>query len=970
MIFSAIGSKIRLNERLSRNVLLLALGLCSVSLHAALGDAPLVSFIPEKGALALAENKTAAPLVVDSGDWPGVRRAVGDLQSDFERVSGVKPSLFNKVAGSQKTAILIGTLGHSPLIDELVRTGKIDATAIAGRWEAFLLQVVEKPMPGIERALVIAGSDKRGTIYGIYELSEQIGVSPWYWWADVPPVHHDGVFIKPVRKVEAGPAVKYRGIFLNDEAPALTGWAKEKFGGLNRAFYTKVFELLLRLRANYLWPAMWNNAFNEDDPDNARLADEYGIVMGTSHHEPMIRAQQEWKRHGSGAWNYKTNGEVLRQFWADGIRRNRDFESLVTIGMRGDGDEPMSEEANVALLEGIVADQRKILASETGRTIEKIPQLWALYKEVQEYYERGMRVPDDVTLLWCDDNWGNLRRLPTSAERLRSGGAGVYYHFDYVGGPRSYKWLNTVSVAKTREQMNLAWQYGADRIWIVNVGDLKPLEFPIEFFLRFAWAPEKWPHEKLEEFGRLWAAREFSAEHATEIAELVATTTKFNERRKPELLSPETFSLVNYNEAERVLANWLVLRDRAEKINNVLPLAVRDAYFQLVLWPIKACANLNELYIAAGRNRLYALQGRASTNFWGERVRELFHADAALTDAYNNTLAGGKWSHFADQTHIGYTSWPQPDRNAMPAVTELQLPVVAEMAVAVEGRTAAWPSSDWPPRPLVVPPLSPSGATSRWIEVFNRGRTSFDFSARSDVPWVRVQPAEGRVDQETKLLVSVDWAAAPADTSKAAITISGAGQKISVQVPLDRRISVVPINSFAEDDGVVAIEACHYQRAVVVPGIEWVSMNGLGRTAGGVTVSPVTAPSQPLLPQSPRLEYDVVLAAGGDVTLEVDLSPTVPFTPGRGLRFAVSFDDATPQVIEISSEAGEGKLGWERMVSDAVRKITTAHKVVGPGAHVLKFWMIDPAVVLQRLVIDCGGLRPSYFGPPESFRAR
>jgi len=967
--FSMNIPKTGFNRFILRSATLLVFWLGSLSLHAALGDAPWVVFTPESGAYALVEGKSVVPLLVDDADWPGVRRAAGDLQADFERVSGLKPVLAAKIAPPQKTAVIIGTIGRSSLIDQLIRTGKIDPASITGRWEAFLTQVVEKPMPGVDRALVIAGSDKRGTIYGIYELSAQIGVSPWYWWADVPTARHEAIFVKAVHLVETGPAVKYRGIFLNDEAPALTGWATEKFGGLNGAFYTKVFELLLRLRGNYLWPAMWNNAFNEDDPANARLADEYGIVMGTSHHEPMIRSQQEWKRHGSGAWNYKINGEVLRQFWSDGIRRNRSFESIVTVGMRGDGDEPMSEEANVALLEGIVADQRAILTRETGRPIEAIPQLWALYKEVQEYYERGMRVPDDVTLLWCDDNWGNIRRLPTQAERARSGGAGVYYHFDYVGGPRSYRWLNTNPLPRVWEQMHLAWQYGADRIWIVNVGDLKPMEVPIEFFLTYGWAPERWPQERVGEYLRLWAGREFGPAHAGEIAELVATYTKFNGSRKPELISPETFSLVNYGEAERVVAGWSDLLVRAERVSAALPQKARDAFFQLVLWPIKASGTVAEMHIAAGRNRLYALQSRASTNRWGERTRELFHADAALTDAYNETLASGKWRHFADQTHLGYTSWAQPDRNAMPAITELQLPLAAEMAVAVEGRASSWPSSDWPPRPLVLPPFAPSGAPSRWVEVFNRGRTPFDFTVGSDASWLRVTPAAGRIEQETRLAVSVDWSAVPVGVATATIKITGAGQSVNVQVPLDQRISTTtPTHGFIEDDGVIAIEAEHYQRAVAAPGLEWKTLTDLGRTLGGVTVFPVTAPSQTLCAEGPRLEYDVVLAAGGEIRVEAVLSPTLPFQPGRSLRFAVSFDDATPQVVEIRGDGGEGRLEWERMVSEAVRKVVTQHSVAAPGAHVFKFWMIDPGVVLQRLVLDCGGLRPSYFGPPESSR--
>ena len=311
--------------------------------------------------------------------------------------------------------ILVGTIGRSALIDRLIQEGKLDVSGVRGQWEASVTQVVERPLPGIRRAVVIAGADKRGTIFGVYGLSEQMGVSPWVWWADVPVRHKDALYVETGRYVAASPRVRYRGIFLNDEAPALSGWAAEKFGGFNHQFYVHVFELLLRLRANFLWPAMWGSAFNEDDPLNPKLADEYGIVMSTSHHEPMMRAQQEWKRHGTGPWDYTQNKQVLEDFWRAGVKRNRNYESIYTVGMRGDGDIPMSAEANTALLENVVADQRKILSEEVNPDLTKVPQVWALYKEVQEYYEKGMRVPDDVTLLWCDDNWGNIRRLPYRA---------------------------------------------------------------------------------------------------------------------------------------------------------------------------------------------------------------------------------------------------------------------------------------------------------------------------------------------------------------------------------------------------------------------------------------------------------------------------------------------------------------------------------------------------------------------------
>ncbi len=421
-----------------------------------------VQTTPQPGGFAIVESKSAANIYVDPNDFPGVPRAAGDLQADIARVTGASAPIVTDPAKLAGRAIIIGTLGHSRVVDRLVRDGKIDASPIAGKWESTIVAVVQNPLPGVADALVIAGSDKRGTIFGIYDLSQQIGVSPWYWWGDIPVRHRDAVYAGPGVFVQGPPAVKYRGIFLNDEDPDLTGWVNEKFGGYNHQFYEKIFELLLRLRANYLWPAMWNSSFNEDDPLNPKLADEYGIVMGTSHVEPMMRADKEWSRAGysARAWNYATNPGQLRQFWDEGLVRNDHLESIITLGMRGKIDTPMASNgtmaANIALLEKIVADQRQIIARRINPDVTKVPQLWCLYKEVQEYYEAGMRVPDDITLLWSDDNWGNIRRLPTPAERNRTGGAGVYYHFDYVGDPRNYKWIDTNPIPKIWEQMNLA----------------------------------------------------------------------------------------------------------------------------------------------------------------------------------------------------------------------------------------------------------------------------------------------------------------------------------------------------------------------------------------------------------------------------------------------------------------------------------------------------------------------------------
>jgi hypothetical protein len=959
-----------------RGSLVLAIALLThlaPSAHAAIGAVPSVHFVPTPGAFPLAEAGVVAPLVVDQGDWPGVLRAAGDFQADVERVVARKPTLGYELPSAAPAVVLVGTLGRCQWIDRLVEQNSLDVSAIRGRWESHLIQVVKRPFPGIGRALVIVGSDKRGSIYGLYGLSEQIGVSPWYFWADVPVTRREVLHVAPAARIVGEPAVKYRGIFLNDEAPALTGWAQEKFGGFNSKFYAHVFELLLRLRANYLWPAMWNNAFNEDDPDNARLADEYGIVMGTSHHEPMLRAQKEWTRHGRGPWNYESNGEVLADFWSEGIKRNRAFESIVTLGMRGDGDLAMSEQANVALLERIVNDQRAILAREMNPDVARIPQLWALYKEVQEYYEKGMRVPDDVTLLWCDDNHGNIRRLPTPEERKRPGGAGVYYHLDYVGGPRSYRWLNVTPITKIWEQMRLARQYGADRIWIVNVGDLKPMEFPIEFFLTYAWAPERWPYERLGEYGRLWAAREFGPTHASEIAQLIAAYTKFNGRRKPEALSPDTFSHVNYDEANRVLAAWKDLDARAERVAAQLPSANQDAFFQLVLWPIRACSIVNELYVTAGLNRLYASQGRASTNTTAERVRELFRADEALTRRFNEELGGGRWRHFADQTHLGYSMWNHPPRNIMPAVSEIQATQHGELAVVLEGTAFAWSPTVAGPRRPALPTLSSIARDQRWIEVFNRGLDPVSFSVETSAPWLRVHPARGEVKGalDRRLQVNVDWDAAPKGRTDATVRIlDGDGGRLNISVPVlnDGLPPELAPGTFVESGGYIAIEAPHYDRAVATEGVTWQTLPDFGRTEGGLTPFPVTAASRTLSANSPRLEYRVHTLSSGEAQVELTLAPTLAFTPDRGLRFAVSFDDQPPQVVDLRLPVGDGHSEWEQTVLDGARKVTTRHKLDRPGEHVLRFWMIDPAVVLERILIDFGRVRPSYLGPPESFR--
>jgi len=945
----------------------------------AIGQQRYVNTTQSEGSFALAQKGETAALYVDSNDWPGVIRAAGDLQADVNRVTGLTPKIAQKETDLGKNAVIIGTIGKSKLIDQLAKDGKIDVKPITGKWESFIIAVVPKALTGVENALVIAGSDKRGTIYGIYDLSEQIGVSPWYWWADVPVEHKDALFIKAGKYVQGPPAVKYRGIFINDEAPALSGWTGEKFGGFNNKFYVHVFELLLRLKANHLWPGMWGKYFG-DDPMNPKLADEYGIVMGSAHCEPLLFNNDpgagKWNSEKMGKWNYETNKENICKVLDETVAARGQYENVYTVGLRGVHDTKMEGgvdvNAQVALLGQVFKDQRNILTKYIKKDITGIPQVFIPYKEVQDYYDSGVKVPDDVTIMWSDDNWGNIRRLPKPGTPPRAGGYGIYYHYDFVGGPRNYKWLNTSPIARTWEQMHLAYSHGVDRIWIVNVGDLKPMEFPISFFIDYAWNPDKWPAECLPKYTQLWAEQQFGSKYAADIAYILDKYTKYNGRRKPEMLDPNIYSLVNYREAETVVDDYKKLADKAENIYKAIPAEYKDAYYQLVLYPVAACANLNELYVTLAKNRLYAKQGRAATDDMANKVKELFNKDAELSNNYNKVMAGGKWNHMMDQTHISYTNWQQPDKDVVPEVNNITVPSAADMGVAIEGSDNWWPMEK---SKAILPEFDPFNQQKYYIEVFNRGQTPFDYKIEPNEPWLLVTPNQGKVDKEQRVLVSVDWQKAPAGKKNAAVTITGPDNKqVVVEAPMSNPESPKPdqVKGFVEGNGYVSIEAEHYSRAVDAGPIKWLCIPDLGRTLSGMTPVSVTSPSQKPEGDSPRLEYPMYLFDNGKIEVKVYVSPTQNILNTQGLRYAISFDDEAPQIINIHANdtVADWKYpaSWNQAVSDNIKVISSKHILNKQGEHVLKFWMVDPGIALQKIVVDTGGLKPSYLGPPESYR--
>ena len=931
-------------------------------LHRTLGSQ--VSVKPSKNAFSLIANGKPAPLVYSSDEYPGVVKALNYFKSDLQMVSGTEPQLMSDQLPEASQVVISGTIGHSKLIDQLIKEKKINLEELNGKWEQFIIQVVEKPFKGIDKALVIAGSDKRGTIFGLFELSKQMGVSPWYWWADVPVEKQANIYVRAERFTMGEPAVKYRGIFLNDEEPALGRWAVEKFGGFNHQFYEKLFELMLRLKSNYLWPAMWWASFNTDDPLNPIMADEMGIVMSTTHHEPMMRAHADWKVKKGVAWNYETHRDTLRQFWKEGIERMGKHESIVSMGMRGDGDMAMTEETNIALLERIVADQRKIIENVTGKPASETPQLWALYKEVQDYYDKGMRVPDDVTLLLCDDNWGNIRKLPKPSEAKRAGGYGIYYHFDYVGDPRNYKWLNTSPIQRTWEQMNLAYRHGVDRIWIVNVGDLKPMEFPREFFLEFAWSPDAWPADKLMEYTRMWAEQQFGPAYSSEIAVLLDDYTRFNSRRKPELLEPTTYILIHYREAEQVVEEYNALAAKAKALYEQMPPSYKDAFYQLVLHPIEACANLNDLYVTVGKNRLYAAQQRASVNDLAERARQLYQKDADLSEYYNKKLKDGKWNHMMDQTHIGYTYWQQPDKNSMPSVETNAPQPEALMGVAIEGSDKWWPESK---EKAVLPQFDPVHAQRYYIDIYNRGTRPFEVEIKAASPQIKLSATKATVEKEMRIWVEAEWKKMPESITEVPIIITANGTTVEVMAVLNPLQNInLKEKGFVESNGYVAIEAEHTSREINKGEARWLKVPGLSRTLSAMMPVPVNTTAIELDASSPRMEYDILLSTTGEISVSALLSPTLNIYNNEGLRFAVSFDDEQPQVVNIHK--GKNHRDWQESVRRNIVEFTTRHTIAKAGKHTLKVWMIDPGIVLQRIHINCGGLKPSYLGPLESER--
>ncbi|KAK4653830.1 hypothetical protein QC762_511520 [Podospora pseudocomata] len=1032
-----------------------ALWLAFSSVVAGLGQERIISPNATGSVLQIAGGSVSTgQILVAPDEYWGVVRAAHDLARDFGRVTGINYTVSNGEAGAAPitytynpinnknntffstlgtanftgpdfsdpspadTVIIAGTIGHSAIIDALITSGAVDVSETEGKWEAFTSQVVENPIPGTAKALVIAGADPRGTIYGIYDVSEQIGVSPWYFWADTPPKKSKNLYVIKNKKVQGSPTVKYRGFFLNDEQPALTNWVASHWEdtpygpGYGPAFYGLIFEVLLRNRANYLWPALWATMFMVDDPGNQPLADAFEIVLGTSHTEPLMRAQNEFGKFYPLPWAYNENNETIDEYFRYGVQRAKPYarNSLWTVGMRGTGDthiEGLGVEHIVEMLTVLVDNQRKIMAE--GLEVEDVttvPQAWCLYKEVMTYLFAGLEVPEDITLLWADDNWGNVRRLPLLNETERSGGAGVYYHFDYVGDTRSYKWINTNQLSKTTEQMHLSAARGADRIWIVNVGDMKALEVPISHYFDLAYDYKRWHKDSTEEWARLFATREYGPKHAVHIGDILERYGMLAGRRKFELIEPHVYSQINYGEADAVLYQWAELHKEAQAIYDDLPVEQQPTFFQTILHPIMAGEIVNKIQIGGARNMFYSGQKRNAANKVISEVLSWSSEDANLTRRWD-ALLDGKWKHFMDQTHLGFDGyWQQPMRNTLPAMVHVQTDfasLAGHVGIGVEGSNATVQGDDkYHPNSanqLSVPVMEPYGPITRYFDVFSRGTQDCAWTASPWQPWVKLSQYNGTVGPDTadtRVYITIDWTHPQINSSTVPINVTTPCRGMDrygfglprVNVPV--KLRSLPSNfteGFIESDGHVSISGSHF-KAIIPPKeeSEWNRNNvtyevfpHFGRTGSGVGMVPLNT-EKLTVETAPALEYDVYFFSNhsaANVTLYI--SPALNYLGDYNpLEYAVALypkggDEKVVNVRPVGPTVGTGMpAGWQNAVADQVwgargRYTTSIFEVPREGAYTLRIWALMPGVVVQKVVIDVGGVRESYFGPPESF---
>lgn len=948
-----------------------------------------------KYAFTLASPRQTAAILYDASDAAVVKRAAELFAADVEAVTGRRPQV-TSATGETGPAVIVGTVGGSALIRRLSEAGKIDTAPLEGAWERYLIQTVANPLPGIRKALVIAGSDRRGAAYGLFTLSELIGVSPWYWWADVPVKKHAALHVDAPPTYSQTPSVRYRGIFLNDEDWGLTPWASQTFeperGNIGPRTYAKVCELLLRLKANYLAPAMHpvSTSFNQI-PENKLVADTFAIVMGSTHCEPLLlNTASEWDTKTMGPWNYDKNKEGINRVLTQRVRENSPYENVYTLALRGLHDGAMSTtlpmHEKVRMLQQALLDQRRILAENIDRPVETVPQAFTPYKEVLEIYSNGLELPDDITIVWPDDNYGYMKRLSGVREQRRTGRSGVYYHVSYLGVPHSYLWFSTTPPSLMYEELRKAYDTTADRLWLVNCGDLKGSEMQVSLFLDMAWDIGRFTADNVVSYPARWLAGIFGEAYYDRLEAMTREHLRLAFPRKPEYmgwgyhwnrfdhnceqLTDTDFSFTNYDEAQRRLEAYRQLGARAEALLHEIGDEARPAFYQLVYYPLRGAELMNRMTLGGQRNRWYARQGRAATNAVRDEVQRCYDSLQVITRGYNSLL-GGKWNHMMSmrQNYDGvsaYFNLPHLATHDAAGAPRLALQVAGEDVTGARAFHA-------------LPAFDNYLRRTYPVEIYNRGGGTLAWTAHASEPWVVLSKSAGKTADEERITVGIDWEKAPSGNAVPAQIVFRAGEQ-SEKVLVSLFNPTAPSRAelrgiYVENNGCVSIPAAGCHRVRENDRIKITAVEDLGIEGPALQLGDPTAPLQIFRSRDvPCAEYDFYAFDAGSVDVYTYVLPTFPLHADRDFRigentntdtkYSVQIDDgalATPS----SSHVEYSQVWFESVLRNCAVNKSTLH-IDKPGRHTLRIRVGDPGIVLQKIVLDFGGMKRSYLGPQST----
>ena len=926
-------------------------------------------------AFPIVSKRAAARILYDGSDYEVVKECASLLAGDIRSVSGRKPKLIQTAnLATSHPSIIVGTVGHSALIDKLISDGRLDVFPILGGWEQYIIQTIDSD-------LVIAGCDRRGTAYGIFALSEAIGVDPLYWWADVPAKQHKTLYLAAGRLVSKAPSVRYRGIFINDEGWGMQPWASKTYepevGNMGPKTYARICELILRMKGNMLAPAMHPNtvAFNRID-GNREVADKYGIVMTSSHCEPLLyNNTTEWDKAVNGEWNYLTNKDGILKVLDERSKQTAPFENVYVLAMRGIHDAGLvgvPEDRKAEVTEAALGDEREIISRRTGKPATELPQVFVPYKEVLDIYMNGMHLPDDVTLVWPDDNFGYIKKLSDDKEQKRSGASGVYYHISYLGGPHDYLWLNTTPPALIYEEMKKAYDTGADRYWLLNVGDIKPGELGMKFFLDLAWDINSAGYDSAHLAVPAYLSGIFGEQYRAELQDIMDTYYRLGFQRKPEAMGwgmewntsvshervvNTDFSFVSYSEAESRLAEYDRISAAGERIFNALPDSYKAAFYELVLYPVRGATLMNRKMLAAQQNRWYAIQGRAATARSAETATSCHDSIGVYTARYNSML-DGKWNHIMALA----PGWVATYQN-LPPLSETALRSGADMQIFIPGKVTEYGLN-------VLPCLNPYTRRDSFIELYNRGSEPFTWQASASEPWVKLRLSSGETFLQDRIPLSLDWAEVPKGKRiTAEITITSGDRTETVYLPVFNPASPSADELrglYVEDNACISISPARFHRKVENSDIAIRTIPGLGYEGECLQLGEATRPSQGTwdIDRTPKAEYDFYCFSSGTVTVNVYTLPTFPVNSKRDCRYGVMIDDGVVQTVSAASKEYSGE--WTKNVARNCAVGTVNLNIATPGRHTLKLICLDPGVVLQKAVIDFGGQQRSYLGPPVS----